>query len=86
MSYERISKYNNNNNLTNKRKVRSNMEYLTDDQMKRERPIKNAYTKKNNVIQKYFTTPGQHTTAIKKPTPGSPLSLSFMPRKFYHNS
>jgi hypothetical protein len=62
------------------------MDYLTDDQMKRERPLKHAYTKKNNVIQKYFTTPGQHTTAIKKPTPGSPLSLSFMPRKFYSSN
>lgn len=62
------------------------MEYLTDEQMKRERPLKNAYTKKNNVIQKYFSTPGQHTTAIKKPTPGSPLSLSFMPRKFYNSN
>lgn len=62
------------------------MDYLNDDQMKRERPIKTAYTKKNNVIQKYFTTPGQHSTSIKKPTPGSPLSLSFMPRKFYQNN
>jgi len=75
-----------NNNLINKGRYKKNMEYLSDDQMRREKPLKNAYTKKNNVIQKYFSTPGQHTTAIKKPTPGSPVSLSFLPRKVYSSS
>lgn len=76
----------NHNKLTNKGKVNSNMDYLSDEQMRREKPLKTAFTKKNNVIQKYFSTPGQHSTAIKKPTAGSPLSLSFMPRRIFNGN
>ncbi len=58
------------------------MEYLTDEQMKREKPIKEAYTKKNNVIQKYFGELGQYNgQAIKKSASGNAINVTFIPRR-----
>ena len=41
------------------------MEYLTDEQMKKEKPIKNAYTKKNNALEKFLRQSGQINSVTK---------------------
>lgn len=41
------------------------MEYLTDEQMKLEKPIKNAYTKENNALQKFLRQSGNNNFVTK---------------------
>ena len=41
------------------------MEYLTDKQMRYEKPIKNAYTKRNNAFEKFLHQSGQNNNSVK---------------------
>lgn len=55
------------------------MEYLTDDQMRREKPIKSAYTKKNNALEKFLRQSGQ-INSVTKAVPGKRFSIYYSHR------
>ena len=55
------------------------MEYLTDNQMKREKPLKSAYTKKNNALEKFLRQSGQ-INSVAKAVPGKRFSIYYSPR------
>ena len=55
------------------------MEYLTDEQMKLEKPLKNAYTKKNDALSKFLKQSGQ-INSVNKIMPGRRFSIYFSPR------
>jgi hypothetical protein len=56
------------------------MEYLTDEQMKQEKPIKEAYTKKNNALEKYLKQCSQ-MNSFGKNIPGRRVSVYYAPRR-----
>jgi len=55
------------------------MEYLTDDQMRREKPLKSAYTKKNNALEKFLRQSGQ-INSVTKAVPGKRFSIYYSHR------
>jgi len=55
------------------------MDYLSEDQMKREKPIKSAYTKKNNALEKFLRQSGQ-INSVTKAVPGKRFSIYYSPR------
>ncbi len=55
------------------------MEYLTDEQMKKEKPLKEAYTKKNNALEKFLRQSGQ-INSVAKIVPGRRFSVYYSPR------
>ncbi len=55
------------------------MEYLTEEQMKYEKPIKNAYTKKNNALEKYLHQSGQNNSGVKI-IPGNRINVYYSHR------
>ena len=57
------------------------MKYLTDVQMSREKPFKDAYTRKNNVMLKYLEQSDQFNGPIKKPSKARSINLLFSHRK-----
>ena len=57
------------------------MKYLSDDQMLREKPLKDAYTRKNNVMVKYLEQSDQFNGPVKKSTNAKTINLIFSPRK-----
>ncbi|RPI19518.1 MAG: hypothetical protein EHM58_01540 [Ignavibacteriae bacterium] len=56
------------------------MQYLTDDQMKNEKPLKEAYSKKNNALEKYLKQCSQ-MNSFGKNTPGRRVSIFYAPRR-----
>lgn len=55
------------------------MEYLTDKQMKYEKPLKNAYSKENNAFAKFLHQSGQNSTSVKYGN-GRELNVYYSPR------
>ena len=55
------------------------MDYLTDEQMKKEKPIKSAYTKKNNALEKFLRQSGQ-INSVTKVAPGRRFSVYYSHR------
>ena len=55
------------------------MEYLTDDQMKKEKPIKSAYSKKNDALGKFLRQSGQ-INSVTKQVPGRRFNIYYSPR------
>ena len=55
------------------------MEYLTDEQMKKEKPIKKAYTKKNDALGKFLRQSGQ-INSVNKQMPGRRFNVYYSPR------
>jgi hypothetical protein len=60
--------------------MEKNMEYLTDEQMKSEKPFKEAYTKKNNALEKYLKQCSQ-MNSFGKNIPGKRVSVYYAPRR-----
>ncbi len=56
-----------------------NMEYLTDEQMKKEKPLKNVYSKKNNAIVKFLSQGGQSASATRQKASGAKVSVFYTP-------
>lgn len=56
------------------------MEYLTDEQMKKEKPIKCAYTRKNKALEKFLRQSGQIDT-VTKPEAGRRFNVYYSPRR-----
>ena len=55
------------------------MEYLTDEQMKKEKPLKSAYSKKNNALEKFLRQSGQ-LSSVNKVAPGRRFTVYYSPR------
>jgi hypothetical protein len=55
------------------------MEYLSDEQMRHEKPIKDAYTKENNALQKYLHQSGNGNSVPKKESTGR-INVYYSPR------
>jgi hypothetical protein len=55
------------------------MEYLSDVQMKKEKPLKSAYTRKNNALEKFLKQSGQ-LSSVNKVIPGRRFNIYFSPR------
>lgn len=55
------------------------MEYLTDEQMKFEKPIKKAYTKDNNAMEKFLHQSGNNSF-VTKALPGASKNVYYSPR------
>jgi ASC-1-like (ASCH) protein len=56
------------------------MEYLTDEQMKREKPLKNAYTPKNNAMEKFLSQSTQFNMNSRKNKSGRKVSVFYSAR------
>ncbi len=57
------------------------MEYLTDTQMKRERPIKNAHAKGLDALGKFLSQNPNLIMAGKKTARGRRMSVFYAPRR-----
>jgi hypothetical protein len=57
------------------------MQYLTDEQMKREKPLKNARSKKNNALEKFLNQSGQFNMTPRRINNARGMSVYYVPRK-----
>lgn len=58
-----------------------NMEYLSDEQMKREKPLKNVRSKKNNALEKFLNQSGQFNMTPRRNNSARGVSVYYVPRK-----
>jgi hypothetical protein len=58
-----------------------NMIYLTDQQMKREKPLKNVRSKKNNALEKFLSQSGQFNMTPRRNSSARGMSVYYVPRK-----
>ncbi len=56
-----------------------NMEFLTDEQMSKEKPLKNVRSKKNNALTKFLSQGGQSDSATRHKTGGGKVSVFYTP-------
>ncbi|MGA2667319.1 MAG: hypothetical protein ABSF32_00215 [Ignavibacteria bacterium] len=57
------------------------MQYLTDEQMKREKPLKNVRSKKNNALEKFLNQSGQFNMTPRRINNVRGMSVYYVPRK-----
>jgi len=57
------------------------MQYLTDEQMKREKPLKNVRSKKNNALEKFLNQSGQFNMTPRRINNARGMSVYYVPRK-----
>ncbi len=55
------------------------MEYLTDEQMKKEKPLINVASKKNNALIKFLSQGGQSDSATRHKAGGGKVSVYYTP-------
>jgi hypothetical protein len=57
------------------------MEYLSDEQMKKEKPLKNVRSKKNNALEKFLNQSGQFNMTPRRNNNARGVSAYYVPRK-----
>ena len=57
------------------------MQYLSEDQIKREKPLKNARSKKNNALEKFLNQSGQFNMTPRRINTARGMSVYYVPRK-----
>ena len=57
------------------------IQYLSDEQMKKEKPLKNAFTKKNNALEKFLNQSGQFNMTPRRNNTTRGVNVYYVPRK-----
>lgn len=57
------------------------IEYLSDEQMRKEKPLRHARSKKNNALEKFLSQSGQFNMTPRRNNSPRGVNIFYVPRK-----